>query len=164
MAAPKKSVWKPAFIELIRKTANVSASARAVDITRKSAYDERNRHDSFRAEWDDAMEEALDALEEEAWRRARDGTVKPVVSAGKHVTDIVEYSDGLMTFILRGRRKAIFGDRQEITGGNGGPIEVRYEHTDLEGYFRELDAFRAGHGETDTSQPVDTAETDRPPA
>lgn len=124
MAAPKKSTWKPAFIERLRETANVSRSAKDAGISRQAAYQERERSESFRKAWDDAMEEALDYLEEEARRRAYEGTVEPVVSAGRHVADVRRYSDTLLIFLLKGRRKEVFGDRQEISGPGGGPIEV----------------------------------------
>lgn len=34
------------------------------------------------------------------------------------------YSDSLLSLLLKGRRKAVFADRTEITGADGGPVTV----------------------------------------
>lgn len=123
---PKKSEWKPVFLEHLRQTANVSRSAKEAGVARQVAYRERGNSDAFREAWDDAIEEGLDYLEEEARRRAYEGTLKPVFYQGDEVGYVREFSDTLMIFLLKGRRPEVYGDRvkQEITGSGGGPIEV----------------------------------------
>ena|SRR5215207_1798964 len=53
--------WKPAFLELLRETANVSASAAWAGISRRAVYKAREKSEEFREAWEDALEEATDA-------------------------------------------------------------------------------------------------------
>ena len=46
----------------------------------------------------------LDALEDEAIRRAREGVVEPVFQAGLHCGNVRKYSDLLLIFLLKSRR------------------------------------------------------------
>lgn len=123
---PKKSEWKPAFLEHLRETANVSSSARSAGVARQVAYKERDNSEAFRGAWDDAIEEGLDYLEGEARRRAYEGTLRPVYQKGEKVGEIREYSDTLTIFLLKGGRPEKYAERvkQEHTGKGGGPIET----------------------------------------
>ncbi len=121
----------------------MSAAARAAGVARQYAYecrelknkagDELKRAQEFAAAWDDAIEESLDDLESEARRRAFAGLIrKKFTRSGEPIMDPdtdaqyfeYEYSDTLMQFLLRVHR---YGDKNkvEITGANGGPLEVR---------------------------------------
>lgn len=122
---PKKGVWKPLFLEHLRETANVSRSANFAGVNRRTVYTERGNSETFREAWDDAVEEGMDFLEEEARRRAYEGTLKPVYQRGDKVGEIREFSDTLMIFLLKGRRPDVYGDRvkQEVTGKGGGPVQ-----------------------------------------
>jgi hypothetical protein len=79
---------------------------------------------SNRLIWDDAIEAGADVLEAEAWRRAVEGVERPIVSGGKVVTTVREYSDTLLIFLLKGRRPEKYA-RFEVSGANGGPIAVK---------------------------------------
>lgn len=61
-----------------------------------------------------------DALEMEAFRRAREGVLEPVVANGRLIMDpadqtkpllVRKYSDGLTMFLLKGRKREIYGDK-----------------------------------------------------
>lgn len=123
---PKKA-WKPRFLEHLRGCANVSRSAREAGVSRKTVYKERDNSETFREAWDDAIEEGLDYLEEEARRRAFEGTLKPVFYKGDEVGYVREFSDTLTIFLLKGRRPEIYGDRvkQEVSAPGGGPVAIR---------------------------------------
>lgn len=144
----KKSEWKPNFIESLRKTANVSRSASEAGISRRMVYKEREKSDGFGEAWDDAIEEGLDYLEEEARRRAYEGTLKPVYQRGEEVGVIREFSDTLMIFLLKGRRREVYGDRREVSGPDGGPIRTETksasntakEIREIDDHIGELDA------------------------
>ena len=71
----------------------------------------------------DAEATVTDSLERAAIMRARDGIMEPVVSGGKVMMDPSDptkilyqrrYSDGLMQFLLRGRRREVYGDKREV--------------------------------------------------
>jgi hypothetical protein len=116
---------KTAFLAALRLTGNVSAAADAAGVDRKMHYLWLQEDPAYPKAADDAIEEATDTLEHEARRRAIEGTRKPVYQGGKLVGYIIEYSDTLLTFLLSGRRSKVFGRKTEITGKNGGPIDVR---------------------------------------
>jgi len=76
--------WRDRFLAVLRTTRNISTAAASVGISRQSAYNFRRRYDDFRREWDDAIEYALDRIEESVMKVAMEGEVEPVL--GK-VTD-----------------------------------------------------------------------------
>lgn len=98
------------FLDVVRTTGNVSAGVRAAGVSRTQVYGQRRRDKAFRAEWDSALQGALDDLEGALRRRAVDGVEKAVYYGGKQCGASTTYSDNLGMFLLRGRRKDIFGD------------------------------------------------------
>jgi hypothetical protein len=74
-------------------------------MTRSSAYLWRERDEDFRKAWDEAVEEGTDLLEDEAKRRAVEGSIKPILYKGRIVTFVREQSDTLLIFLLKARRK-----------------------------------------------------------
>lgn len=56
------------------QTANVAAAARAAKIDRSTVYYWLKDHETFHKLYDQALEEAVDGAEAEAWRRAVKGT------------------------------------------------------------------------------------------
>lgn len=108
---PKKSLtkdWKAVFLRVLAKDANVTAAAKAAGIVRRYAYDARESDPAFAAAWDSAREEAIDALEAIAMRRAR------------------TQSDTLMIFLLKGNRPEKYREtvRTEVSGVKGSPLQV----------------------------------------
>jgi len=104
--------------------ANVSAAAKKAGVPRSTAYDWYKADEAFAAAWDDAVEVAVDSLEKEAWRRARDGVLKPVYQKGEKVGQVREYSDQLMVTLLKAHRPEKYRDRQQLehTGPGGEPL------------------------------------------
>jgi hypothetical protein len=70
------------------------------------------------------MEAGVDKAEQEAFRRAVEGTDKGVWHMGVQVGTERVYSDALMSLILKGRRKRVYADRTELTGVDGGPLVI----------------------------------------
>ncbi len=114
------------FLGALGDGLSVSGAARAAGIARQTAYNRRNSDEAFAAAWNDAIEAGTDSLEDEALRRAKDGTDRPVYQKGALVGHIREYSDTLAMFLLKGRRPEKFKERSsnEHTGSGGGPIQV----------------------------------------
>ncbi len=108
---------KEKFLEVVRTTCNVSEAARSIGMARQSLYDARNRDSQFARGWDQAIEEAADCLEREAWRRAVEGWEEPVFYQGKEVGAVRKYSDRMLELLLKGHRPEKFKDRHEVTGG-----------------------------------------------
>ncbi|MDQ4146167.1 MAG: hypothetical protein M3120_00470, partial [Pseudomonadota bacterium] len=95
------------FLSVLAEGGSVTLAARAISIARKNAYAWRNKDEQFKADWEDAVEEGTDLLEDVAVRKAMD------------------HSDTLLIFLLKGRRKQRYAERQEHTGKDGGPITLR---------------------------------------
>jgi len=114
------------FLNTLRESCNVSESARAAGISRSAAYEWRDADADFAAAWLEAEEEAGDRLEREAWRRAVDGTDKPVMFQGRITDTYKEYSDRMLEILLKAHRPEKFVERvkSELTGRNGGPIQT----------------------------------------
>lgn len=127
---PLTSRQRAKFLKALAQTANVTASAQSVNINRRTIYDHRAADPEFAKAWDDALEQATDALEAEARRRAMEGveeyvTCKDglVMRNGEPVMQ-VRYSDSLMSLLLRAHRKEKFRDNQSVehSGPNGQPV------------------------------------------
>jgi hypothetical protein len=116
-----------AFLETLRRTANITSAASSAGIERTTAYLARNTHPDFSAAWDEAIEIATDALELEARRRAMDGWDEPVFQGGMNVGTVRKYSDRLLEMQLYAHRPAKYRNRSSIehSGPNGGPIETK---------------------------------------
>ena len=122
---------KEKFIEVVRTTCNVSEATRSIGMARRSLYDARDRDTEFAQLWDEAVEEATDALEREAWRRAVEGWDEPVFYQGKAVGAVRKYSDRMLELLLKGHRPEKYKDRHEISGGPNPMHFVGYDGEQL---------------------------------
>ena len=105
---------KDKFLELYAETGNVSLAAKAAGTSRATVYRWKGEDPDFATAWDSAAEEAADRLEQEAWRRAVQGTDEPVHYQGQRVDIVKRYSDTLLIFLLKGFRPKKYQDRQQI--------------------------------------------------
>jgi hypothetical protein len=122
------------FIEALRATANISSAARSINMSRRALYDARDRDPDFAAQWDDAIETAVDALEEEAWRRGVLGVEEPIISMGKPVRDeagktvvIRKYSDHLLLALLKAHRPERYRENINLNMTNTVELGVRLD-------------------------------------
>lgn len=170
---PKKRgrPWVKPFLESLRLTGNVSEACRAADLgCRDTAYKLYRGDPEFARLWDEAVDEAMDRLEEEARRRAVDGTRRPVFYKGVQVGAVREYSDLLLIFLLKGGRPEKYRERAAVehTGRKGGPLQVRHEHTiDPSAFAAAFESFaRAvlGEGVAAVREDGTTESLDSPPA
>ncbi len=102
------------FFARLAEFANVSKACVAANLSRDHVYDVRRANKEFARRWDEAFDIGYDAMEEEAQRRAYEGVDKPIYKNGFLVDVVKETSDSLMMFLLKGRRRRVFGDKQEI--------------------------------------------------
>jgi len=88
----------------------MSAAAKAIGMTPTTIYRLRKNNADFREQTDLAIEIAIDALEEEAYKRATEGR-----------------SDTLLMFLLRAHRPEKYREsyRHELSGPNGGAIPMK---------------------------------------
>ena len=125
MAAQFTKKRQEQFLKLLAETANVAESADLVGIDRSTAYLQRKKNPEFAADWDDAIETAVEAMEAEAYRRAVKGTNKPVFHKGEECGVIKEYSDTLLIFLLKAHRPQKYIEKLQIAGDPEKPIEFR---------------------------------------
>lgn len=128
------------FLETLAKTCNITAACKAAGIARQTAYNWRNEDDAFAQAWAEAIDEATDALEAEARRRAIDGVEKPITYQGNITGTYVEYSDKMLELLLRAHRPEKFSERvrNEHTGANGGPIQLERAVSDADEFTRRI--------------------------
>ncbi len=122
----RRASWHKKFLEVLRERGIVNQACRAAGIAYHTAYDARDRaierrspdathFDDFASHWDDALQEAIDTAEGEAWRRGIEGVPEPVYYRGRKVGAITRYSDGLLTTILKANRPKKYRDIVEYT-------------------------------------------------
>jgi hypothetical protein len=90
----------------LRQTGNVYLSCREAKVSRKTVYLWREENEKFAAAFKDALEDALDLLEYQGWRRAK------------------QMSDNLLKFFLQCHRYG-FTQKHEVSGPGGQPIPIR---------------------------------------
>ncbi len=112
------------FLASLRKTGgNIARAARAEKIDRSTAYRWRDEDKDFAARWDEAVQDGIDDLEEEARRRAYKGLRQAIFYKGEVVGYEYEYSDTLMIFLLKGNRPEKYKDRQEMDINHAGELK-----------------------------------------
>jgi len=99
------------FFEQLALTCNVTASAAAIGVSRQHVNHLRRTRKEFAKDWDNAMEQATDALESAARGRAIDGYQRPVYQRGELVGYEPCYSDALMITLLKAHRPEKFRDK-----------------------------------------------------
>lgn len=119
------------FLQALTATCNVTDACRAANIGRQTVYAWREDDDDFARAWAGALEEAVDALEKEAWRRARDGTDRPIVYQGVVTGSYREYSDRLMEILLKAHRPEKYIERLRTENLHAVSITIQGPAADL---------------------------------
>ncbi|MBX9858884.1 MAG: hypothetical protein K2Y20_04745 [Sphingomonas sp.] len=110
---PTIATRRTKFLKKLAQTANVSLSARHAGISKSALYKYRQKTASFAAAWDDALGEALDALEQAVIERAQHGVEKPVFFGGNQIGTVRNYSDALAMFMLKAKRPEVYARLSE---------------------------------------------------
>lgn len=97
--------WQTPFLNNLSRNGIILEACQAAKISRTTYYEHYKADREFARLADLALEEAGDVLEAEARRRA-----------------IVEKSDTLLIFLLKGIKPEKFRETREVTGPNGGPV------------------------------------------
>lgn len=143
--------WVQPFLSHLAKCGIVARACEAASVTRARVMAMKARDADFAAAFEDAMEQAIDGAEAEAWRRGVEGYSEPLTHQGRisyvqerYTADdgttqyrdaldnsgnpipvtIRKFSDPLLALVLKGRRKSVFADRTELTGADGGAVKI----------------------------------------
>lgn len=118
---------KRLFLKNLIATGTITAAALASHLPRTAHYEWMEHDPSYPARFAEAQEQCCDLAESEALSRGKDGWLEPVFHQGKQTDTKLVKSDTLLMFWLNGRRPDVFnrGQRHELTGKNGGPIQTQ---------------------------------------
>lgn len=133
----KRPRWVKAFLASLALLGNVRLACETAEIDRRTAYYLREADPTFAAEWETALEDSADLLEQEARRRAEQGVQRLKFHNGsaimvqalspegiplandKNEPIMVpyvehEYSDTLAIFLLKGIRPEKYRERSDV--------------------------------------------------
>lgn len=120
----KASILKERFLELFMLTAHIGKTCDILGLVPRTVYHWKNKDKQFNTDLEMARMVTAGLLEDEATRRAVYGTEKPIYQNGKRVGSITEYSDSLLTTLLKANAPSKFKDKfsGELTGADGQPL------------------------------------------
>lgn len=124
--AKRRLTKREVFLAVYRKLGNISAAARRARVARSEHYRWLRETPDYGAQFEDAREEAIERLEEEAHRRAYAGVLKPLMYRGRVAKLVREYSDVLLIFLLKAARPEKYRDNYHVehAGEGGGPVRA----------------------------------------
>ncbi len=111
----RKPQWGPSFLLALREKGNILRACETAGVSRHRAYQLRDESPEFREQWEMALADAVDTLEEAAWTRARDGVVSEKIAADGTVYTERKYSDTLLIFLLKAHRREMYQDNPKVT-------------------------------------------------
>ncbi len=112
------------LLTALSEGATVKQACFIAGVSRSAVGYHRKIDPAFKEAYGHAMDDGADVLEAEAQRRGYQGTNKPVFYQGEIVGHIREYSDTLLTLLLRARNPEKFRERHHVEGNVGGPSSI----------------------------------------
>ena len=136
VAEKNKADWRTPdqddlFFAKIRRTGNVSKALKAAKYKRTATYAMREKDEAFAIEWNAAVDEYVDAMEEELDRRGITGIEEPIVYQGQiqmkdgKVQTVRRFDTTAAIFRLKGLRPEKYREHFKLAGKGGGPIEIK---------------------------------------
>jgi hypothetical protein len=125
---------KKDFLLKLEETASITRACKLAKVPRRTVYDWIDNDDDFVKDLEKSKLIAVHALEDEAVRRAFEGTLKPIYQGGKLVGKIREYSDTLLVMLMKGGMPDKYKERfaGEMSGPGGGPIHTHVTKDDID--------------------------------
>ena len=102
-------MWRPAFLSVLSRTGTIAGAARAVGIAVQTVNAARKRDVEFDLQCQEAIQYAVEWLEQIAWDRA------------------ARHSDQLLIFLLKAHKPEVYNQatKNEHSGPGGGSIPVK---------------------------------------
>ena len=119
------------FLTTLARACNVTAACQAAGIGRQTAYTWREDDTAFAAAWTAAIDEAVDRLEAEAWRRGVEGVDKPVTFQGEITASFKEYSDRILEVLLKAHRPEKYIERLRTENTHALTVNIQGAAADL---------------------------------
>ncbi len=82
------TTWHMLFLETLEETANITTACRVVKVNRTTAYTHKKDFPDFAEAWENALQSAVDEVEEVLWNVAKEGNVQAltaVLKAHRHI-------------------------------------------------------------------------------
>jgi len=117
--------WIETYVEALRATGLEAESRKAAGVSKRVVANQLEIDPDFAAAVEDATEMWADLLEKEAFRRAVTGIEKGVYYQGEKVDSELQYSDTLLSQMLKAYRKDRYAPELTLKGtGKGGSLTV----------------------------------------
>lgn len=110
------------FLNALSRSGNVTRAAVEAELDRVHLYRRKREDEAFAREWDKALAIGIEALEDEAKRRAYDGWDEPVFYQGRSCGSIRKFSDTLMIVLLKAHKPEKY--RENINMNVSGELNV----------------------------------------
>lgn len=112
------------FLRAYAQCANITEACKSIGINRENHYAWlRAKNGRYAAAFAKAQERAADVLEDAAIDRAVNGKERPIYQMGRLVGSERQYSDHLMTFLLKGMKPEKYRENINVSG------TITHEHT-----------------------------------
>jgi len=130
---------REAFLAAYAEVGTVTHAAELAGISRTSHY-QWMENPEYVEKFREAEKQACDRLEQEVRRRAVEGVLEPVFYQGEQCGTVRKYSDTLLIFATKGALPQKYRENvsMELTGADGGPVEVEVSSAELARRAREL--------------------------
>lgn len=115
---------KDLYIEYLEKSGNESEARRYAGVRATAVRKALNDDPDFEEQVLECKSRIADMLEQEAFHRAVNGTVKNVYYKGEIVGEQTEYSDSLLMFLLKGNKPEKYGDKTTLMGSKSEPLTI----------------------------------------
>lgn len=132
--------WSPQkqrdFVAALAECGCVADACRRVGMSTEAAYRLRARDDAgdFRRVWAEALDAAVDRLEDAALGRALHGVAEPRFYKGEQIGEVRRFNDRLTQFILRCRRPQVYA-RTPVHEAAGVPPAHLAERPDFQAWL-----------------------------
>jgi hypothetical protein len=121
---PTKKVKQGLFLSAFALTGIILDAAQSAGVDRRMV-NYWKEDPEFLARFTQAEKDAEERLEREAYRRAHQGTRKPVFYQGEECGAVHEYSDTLLMFLMKGRNPKKWRDNTlNLGNAEGKPLKI----------------------------------------
>lgn len=126
---PLSQTARSKFLEALAAGWSVAHAAERAGFARQRFYEMREDDEAFASAWEEARERGIEVLEDELRRRALEGWDEETFgSDGQLLRRVRRYNPAYLIFALKAARPEVYRDnnvsRVEVTGANGGPVEM----------------------------------------
>jgi hypothetical protein len=118
---------KMVFLRAFARHGIISDGTLAAGITYKTYYRWKKEDESFNEDCKTALTMANDLMEREARRRGIEGFERPIIYQGEITGEYTDYSDALLTTLMKGNRPEKYKERTQLSGSVGRPLTLDEE-------------------------------------